>query len=113
MYIIRQRRIIKMRISSYAIGVLATTVLVAQSTHAFQTTNTNNRHTTKLYSTKERTPTVSKISQQESPSLVLLIMCMCVVLLQEHYYTNICYYHPTTSSVHTCETSRCERCNHK
>ena len=58
-----------MRISSYAIGVIATTVLVAQSTCAFQTANDNHRlvSTTKLYSTKERTPTVSKISQQESP----------------------------------------------
>ena len=50
-----------MRISSYAIGVLA---IVSQSTCAFQITNNNHRHTTKLYSTKERTPTVSKISQQ-------------------------------------------------
>ncbi|KAL7541821.1 hypothetical protein ACHAXR_012555 [Thalassiosira sp. AJA248-18] len=56
-----------MRISSYALGILAATVVATKTTSAFHmpTTNSNARHaTTKLYSTKERTPTVSKLSQQ-------------------------------------------------
>ena len=59
-----------MKISTYAISTIACLVASTTAFHTLPTTNNNNAcykslsSTTKLYSTKERTPTVSKLSQQ-------------------------------------------------
>ena len=57
-----------MKISTYAISIIACVVATTTAFHTLPTTNNNNAaksfSTTKLYSTKERTPTVSKLSQQ-------------------------------------------------
>lgn len=59
-----------MKISTYAISSIACVVATTTAFHTLPTTNNNNAacyksfSTTKLYSTKERTPTVSKLSQQ-------------------------------------------------
>ena len=54
-----------MKISTYAISIIACVVATTTAFHTLPKTNNNNAFcTTKLYSTKERTPTVSKLSQQ-------------------------------------------------
>ena len=53
-----------MKISTYAISIIACVVATTTAFHTLTTNNNNAFSTTKLYSTKERTPTVSKLSQQ-------------------------------------------------